>query len=132
VEHRQDAEELEPLLRERFAKFGLTLHPEKTRTIRFGRSERENARRQGRQAHTFDFLGFTHDAGRSRKGSFLRGRKTSRKKFRRACHEITTWLQQVRNTRRLSEIWADRATKLRGHYSYYGVRGNSRRIRKFG
>ena len=132
VQHRQDAEELEKLLRERFAKFGLTLHPEKTRTISFGRYERENARREGRKPNTFDFLGFTHYAGRSRKGSFLLGRKTSRKKFRRACREILTWLKQVRNERSLSEIWADLAAKLRGHYGYYGVSGNFRMIQKFG
>jgi site-specific DNA recombinase len=132
VQHRQDAETLEKLLHERFAKFGLTLHPEKTRTISFGRSERENARREGRRPNTFDFLGFTHYAGRSRKGNFLLGRRTSRKKFRKACQEILTWLQQVRNLRRLSEIWGELAAKLRGHYSYYGVSGNSRMIRNFG
>ena len=120
------------MLRERFAKFGLTLHPEKTRTIRFGRDERENARRQGRKAHTFDFWGFTHYAGRSRQGTFLLGRKTSRKKFHRACQEMTAWLKQVRRVRRLSEIWRALAAKLRGHYNYYGVSGNSRMIANFG
>jgi len=132
VQHRQDAEELEKLLRERFAKFGLTLHPEKTRTISFGRSERENARREGRRPNTFDFLGFTHYAGRSRKGTFLLGRKTNRKKFRKACHEIVTWLKQVRNERSLYEIWVELAAKLQGHYCYYGVSGNYRMIQKFG
>jgi group II intron reverse transcriptase/maturase len=132
VQYRRDAETLEKLLHERFAKFGLTLHPEKTRTISFGRYERENARREGRRPNTFDFLGFTHYAGRSRKGNFLLGLRTSRKKFRKACQEILTWLKQVRNTRRLSEIWAELAAKLRGHYSYYGVSGNSRMIRNFG
>ncbi len=132
VQDRRDAENLEKRLRERFAKFGLTLHPEKTRTISFGRYERDNARRQGRKAHTFDFLGFTHYAGRSRKGNFLLGRKTSRKKFRKACHEIHTWLKQVRNLRRLSVIWEELAAQLRGHYGYYGVQGNSRMLQKFG
>ena len=132
VQYRQDAETLEKLLHERFAKFGLTLHPEKTRTISFGRLERENARREGRRPNTFDFLGFTHYAGRSRKGNFLLGRRTSRKKFRKACRETLTWLKQVRNLRRLSEIWAELAAKLRGHYSYYGVSGNSRMIQRFG
>jgi RNA-directed DNA polymerase len=132
VQHRQDAETLERQLRERFAQFGLTLHPEKTRTIRFGRYERENARRDGRKPPTFDFLGFTHYAGRSRKGNFLLGRKTSKKKFRQACQEILTWLKRVRNARRLSEIWGELAAKLRGHYGYYGVSGNFRMIQKFG
>jgi hypothetical protein len=132
VQHRQDAEELETLLRERLAKFGLTLHPEKTRTISFGRDERENACRQGRKAHTFDFLGFTHYAGHRRKGTFLLGRQTSRKKFRRACQEMTAWLKQVRSVRRLSEIWHLLAAKLRGHYNYYGVSGNFRMLANFG
>jgi len=132
VQHCQDAESLETMLRERFAKFGLTLHPEKTRTISFGRYEQQTARRQGRKAHTFEFLGFTHYGGHSRKGRFLLGRKTSRKKFRKACKEMNTWLKQVRSVRRLPEIWRDLAAKLRGHYGYYGVSGNSRMIRKFG
>lgn len=132
VQDRRDAESLETMLRERFAKFGLTLHPEKTRTISFGRYEQPTARRQGRKAHTFDFLGFTHYCGRSRKGSFLLGRKTSRKKFRKACQEMNTWLKQVRSKRRLWEIWCDLAAKLRGHYGYYGVSGNSRMLKNFG
>src|SRR3974390_424202 len=124
MQYRQDAETLEQQLRERFAKFGLTLHPEKTRTMSFGRYERENARREGRKPNTFDFLGFTHYAERSRQGTFVLGHRTSRKKFHKACREILTWLKQVRNMRRLSEIWAELAAKLRGHYSYYGGSGN--------
>ena len=73
MQHRQDAETLEKQLRERFAQFGLTRHPEKTRTIRLGRYEREKARREGRRANTFDFLGFTHYAGRSRTSGSVRG-----------------------------------------------------------
>jgi RNA-directed DNA polymerase len=132
VQHGQDAEALEVMLRQRFTQFGLTLHPEKTRTISFGRYERQNAQRQGRKAQTFDFLGFTHYCGRSRKGHFLLGRKTSGKKFRKACKEMNSWLKQVRHVKRLSEIWSDLAAKLRGHYGYYGVSGNSRMIARFG
>jgi group II intron reverse transcriptase/maturase len=132
VQHRQDAENLEKLLRERFAKFSLTLHPEKTRTLSFGRYERENARREGRKPNTFDFLGFTHYVSRSRTGNFVLGHRTSRKKFRKACREILTWLKQVRSQKPLREIWVELAAKLRGHYSYYGVSGNYRRIRNFG
>jgi RNA-directed DNA polymerase len=90
VQYQQSAREIERMLRERFAKFGLTLHPQKTRTISFGRFERENSLRQGRKPNTFDFLGFTHYCGQSRKGKFLLGRKTSRKKFASyAVHLIT-------------------------------------------
>jgi len=132
VQYRQSADEIERMLRERFAKFGLSLHPEKTRTISFGRYERQNARRQGRRSNTFDFLGFTHFCGHSRKGTFLLGRKTSRSKFRKACKEMNDWLRRIRNVMRIEEIWPILASKLRGHYNYYGVSGNSRMIVRFG
>jgi len=132
VQYRQSADEIERLLRERFAKFGLSLHPEKTRTISFGRYERQNARRQGRKANTFDFLGFTHFCGHSRKGTFLLGRKTSGKKFRKACKAMNDWLRRIRSVMRIEEIWPILAAKLRGHYNYYGVSGNSRMIVRFG
>jgi len=132
VQYRQSADEIERMLRERFAKFGLSLHPEKTRTISFGRYERQNARRQGRKANTFDFLGFTHFCGHSRKGTFLLGRKTSLKKFRNACKAMNDWLRRIRSVMRIEEIWPILASKLRGHYNYYGVSGNSRMIVRFG
>ncbi len=132
VQYRQSADEIERMLRERFAKFGLSLHPEKTRTISLGRYERQNARRQGRKANTFDFLGFTHFCGLSRKGKFLLGRKTSRSKFRKACKAMKDWLRRIRSVMRIEEIWPILAAKLRGHYNYYGVSGNSRMIVRFG
>lgn len=131
VQHRHSAERLEGMLHERFARFGLTLHPTKTRTLSFGRFERESARRQGRKAHTFVFLGFTHYCGRSRRGRFLLGRKTSGKAFRRACQAMHAWLRRVRCVP-LRDLWPMLAAKLRGHYQYYGVSGNSRMITKFG
>jgi len=132
VQHQQSACEIERMLRERFAKFGLRLHPEKTRTISFGRYERDKARRQGRKSNTFDFLGFTHYCGCSRRGKFMVGRKTSVKKFRKSCKQMNTWLRQVRNVMCIRDIWLLYAAKLRGHYNYYGVSGNSRMISRFG
>lgn len=132
VQQQRMAYELEGRLRERFGKFGLCLHPQKTRTISFGRYERQNARRRNRRANTFEFLGFTHYCGRNRKGGFLLGRKTSGKKFRKACIEINNWLRQVRSVQRISQWWPVLAAKLRGHYHYYGVSGNSRMIANFG
>jgi len=131
VQYRDSAEQIERLLRERFAKFGLTLHPAKTRTISFGRFERDTARRQSRKAHTFEFLGLTHYCGLSRKGRFLLGRKTSGKRFGRACRELKRWLKEVRFLP-MKVWWPKLAAKLRGHYAYYGVSGNSRMIGKFG
>ena len=131
VQYRASADELERILRKRFAQFGLSLHPEKTRTISFGRNERRNALRDKRRANTFDFLGFTHYCGLSRKGRFLVGRRTSARKFRKACAQMNEWLRKVRVIR-ISKWWPVLAAKLRGHYNYYGVSGNSRMIANFG
>ena len=122
---------IERLLRQRFAQFGLTLHPEKTRTQSFGRFERDRARREGRKAHTFEFLGFTHYCGRSRQGHFLLGRQTSGKRLARACKKLKLWLKKVRSTMPMKAFWPTLAAKLRGHYQYYGVSGNSRMIGTF-
>lgn len=131
VQLQEDARHIEQVLWERFAKFGLRLHPEKTQTISFGRYERENAGRQGRKANTFDFLGFTHFCGKSRKGKFIVGRQTSRKKFRLAVANLKKWLRKVRNYLPAKEWWPTLVAKLRGHYQYYGVSGNMRSLQRF-
>jgi group II intron reverse transcriptase/maturase len=131
IQYQEDARHVERALRERFAKFDLELHPEKTRVIGFGRYERENARRQNRRAHTFDFLGFTHFCGSSRRGKFIVGRRTSRKKFRKKCQELNAWLKRVRNYRPVKEWWPILAAKLRGHYQYYGVSGNMPSLQRY-
>jgi len=131
VQYASDAEHIEQALRGRFAKFDLELHPKKTRVISFGRYERENAKRQNRRANTFDFLGITHYCDISRKGKFIVGRKTSRKKFRMKCKEMNNWLRKIRNYRKAKEWWPVLQAKLRGHYQYYGVSGNMRSLRRF-
>jgi len=131
VQHADDAQRIEQALRERFAKFNLELHSEKTRTISFGRYERENADRQGRRPNTFNFLGFTHYCDKSRKGCFKVGRKTSGKKFRAKCKEMNNWLRNIRNCMKSKEWWPVLQAKLRGHYQYYGVSGNMRSLQCF-
>ncbi len=131
IQSQDEARHIERALRERFAQFDLELHPEKTRVISFGRYERENARRQRRRAHTFDFLGFTHFCGTSRRGKFIVGRRTSRKKFRKRCQELNSWLKRVRNAVPVKEWWPILAAKLRGHYQYYGVSGNMPSLQRF-
>ncbi len=131
VQYQDDARHIEQKLRERFAKFDLELHPEKTRVISFGRYERENAKRQNRKPNTFDFLGFTHFCGTSRRGKFIVGRQTSRKKFRMKCTEMNNWLRKIRNYKKTKEWWPVLQAKLRGHYQYYGVSGNMRTLRCF-
>ena len=131
VQHKDEAEYIKRELQKRFTRFSLELHPEKTVVISFGRYERENARRQKRRANTFDFLGFTHFCGRSRRGKFIVGRKTSAKKSRKKCKETNAWLKAVRNAAPTKEWWPLLAAKLRGHYQYYGVSGNMASLRRF-
>ena len=69
-QYREDAEKVKSVLSKRFAKYGLTLHPEKTRLVEFGRYAEVNAKRQGKKPCTLDFLGFTHICTRSRQGKF--------------------------------------------------------------
>jgi len=118
-------------LKKRFPQYGLELHPDKTRVMSFGRYEEENARRQGRKPSAFDFLGFKHYCGRSRKGNFLLGRTTSGKKYRKKMKAMNQWLKEVRGQAAVKEWWPTLQAKLRGHYQYYGVSGNYEAISQF-
>jgi RNA-directed DNA polymerase len=131
AQYQNDAERVRQALTERFTQCELELHPEKTRVISFGRYERENARRAGRRDNTFDFLGFTHFCDVSRRGKFIVGRKTSRKKFRKKCQELNAWLREIRNARPAKEWWGILRQKLTGHYRYYGISGNMRSLKRF-
>jgi RNA-directed DNA polymerase len=91
VPHRQDAERLERLLHERFAKFGLTLHPDKTRTISLGRSEREKARREGRKPDTFDFYGVSGNFRMIQKFGYVVIRAVQKWLNRRSQRRNFTW-----------------------------------------
>jgi RNA-directed DNA polymerase len=131
VQYQDDALHILEALRKRFTQFDLGLHPEKTRVISFGRYERQNAQRQKRRPNTFDFLGFTHYCDRSRRGKFIVGHQTSRKKFRKKCGELNDWLKAVRNRCQVKEWWSVLKAKLTGHYQYYGVSGNMRLLSRF-
>ena len=124
-QHKEDAEKVLSVLPKRFAKFGLTLHPEKTRLIEFGRYAEQNAKRQGRKPATFDFLGFTHICARSRKGKFTVHVKTIRKRLRKGLLAIAAWCQEHRHDA-VSEQQKTLNAKLRGHYQYYGRPTNYR------
>jgi len=124
VQYEEDAERIERALKSRFGKYGLEIHPTKSRKMTFGRFEKENAERQNRKANTFDFLGFTHFCATSRNGNFMLGRKTSRKKFTAKIKEMNEWLKKVRNLVNTKEWWKTLAAKLNGHFQYYGISGN--------
>jgi group II intron reverse transcriptase/maturase len=130
-QYEQDARAMRVALASRLAKFGLELHPEKTRVLQFGRFARRDAEREGRpRPETFDFLGFTHIAGVSRRGAFLLMRRTSRKK---RSAKLASLRDEMRARRqepvRVQHAWL--ASVLRGHYRYYGVPTNSRALHQF-
>ncbi len=131
IQYKEDAHKIRQALENRFNKYELQLHPDKTRIFSFGRFEKENAKRQNRKANTFDFLGFTHFSDKTRKGYFKVGRKTSAKKFRAKCKELNVWLKSIRNLVQTKEWWKILAAKLRGHFEYYGVSGNYPSIAKY-
>jgi len=129
-QYREDAEKVLNVLPKRFAKYGLTLHPEKTRLVAFGREALASAGRAGTKPDTFDFLGFTHKCARSRRGWFTVHVKTMKKRLRRSLKRVAEWCQ----THRHHDVDWQQATlnaKLRGHYEYYGRPTNYRSLRQF-
>ncbi len=128
VQYKQEAEVIMSQMQERFKKYELQLHAEKTSVKSFGKHEKQNARNQQRKANTFDYLGFTHYCAISRKGKFKVGRKTSAKKFRKSCQNMNQWLKAIRNAMPLKELWRILRVKVNGHYQYYGVSENYRSI----
>jgi hypothetical protein len=118
-------------LKERFAKFGLELHPEKTRLIEFGRyAQQRRARRGADPPETFDFLGFTHICGQTRGGQFTIHRKTARKKFRAKLKDLSAKLRRSMHAD-ISQVGAWLRSVLRGWYQYYAVPGNYQRLQQF-
>ena len=129
----QDARAMRAALAARLAKFGLELHPEKTRVIRFGRGAREEYQRRqdGRpRPETFDFLGFTHVVERDRAGRFALRRRTSRKKRKAKRAELHKEFRR-RTHQREHEQHEWLCSVLRGHYAYYGVPGNMAPMQSF-
>ncbi len=129
-QNKEDAEKVMSVLPKRFEKYGLTLHPEKTRLIEFGRNAARNAKEQGKRPETFDFLGFKHVCARSRKGKFAVHGRTIAKRLRRGLKAVTGWCKQHRHEPVGHQQKALNA-KLRGHYQYYGRPTNYRSIWQF-
>jgi RNA-directed DNA polymerase len=124
-QYERDARTMREALAARIAKFGLELHPDKTRVIQFGRHAREACEREGRASpETFDFLGFTHIAGVSRGGAFQLKRRTSRKKRKAKLAKLSEEMHRRRHEPvPLQHAWL--CSVLRGHYRYYGVPSNT-------
>ena len=123
----QDAEEADRFLedfRERLGKFGLELHPEKTRRIEFGRYAEPNRKQRGEgKPETFDFLGFTHISGKNRKGYFTVKRRTIRKRLRAKLQEIQQQLQRRRHDP-VAQTGEWLRSVVQGYFNYHAVPGN--------
>jgi group II intron reverse transcriptase/maturase len=131
--HEDDARRVMEVLPKRFDKFGLTLHPDKTRLIPF-RTPAYKAGSEGPAGDsgpgTFDLLGFTHYWGRTRRGGWAVMRKTASKRMSKAVRSIAQWCQLNRH-RAVNEQHVKLSRKVRGHYAYYGITGNMRMLKEF-
>jgi hypothetical protein len=125
----EDARRVMEVLPKRFGKFGLTLHPEKTRLVPFQKPSSQDQESKPRPG-TFDLLGFTHFWGLSRRGSWVVKRQTARSRFSRALTRIADWCRRnfheplAAQCRKLGQ-------KLRGHFAYYGITGNMEALQRF-
>jgi RNA-directed DNA polymerase len=123
----RDARRVMEVLPNRFGKYGLTVHPEKTKLIQF-RKPQSPAERKG--SSSFHFLGFTHYWGRSRKGSWVVRRKTEKSRFNKALKAVSEWCKHNRHLP-VQEQHKALGQKLLGHYNYYGITGNARSLQSF-
>lgn len=118
---KEDAERVLNVLPKRFGKYGLTLHPDKTRLVPFHRPDRDDGSKEG--PSTFDLLGFTHHWGLTRKGKWVVKKRTAKDRFSRTLRRIAEWCR----TRRHDDVQVQHRAlvrKLNGHYAYFGVRSN--------
>ena len=130
-QHRNEAERCLRELQERFGKFGLSLHPEKTRLIEFGRFAAERrAKRGDGKPETFDFLGFTHISGKTRSGAFTIKRRSMGKRMRAKLQEIKWRLVRMMHCGVIVQgRWLGMV--VRGWLNYHAVPDNSHRIKQF-
>jgi len=130
--HEEDARRVLAVLPKRFGKYGLDLHPEKTRLIDFRKpwgTEPSDSSAPPRR-RSFDLLGFTHFWAMSRRGFWVIKRKTATDRLSRAITRIGRWCREHRHMP-VSDQQRELALKLRGHYAYYGMTGNARMLEQF-
>src|SRR3954464_8509982 len=126
-----DARRVLDVLPKRFGKYGLTLHPEKTRLVPFpGRPPGSPPGPREERPGTFDFLGFTHYWGRTLKGNWAVKRKTARGRFNRSLGSVRQWCREHRHLP-VNEQWVALTRKLLGHFAYYGILGNIDCLKRF-
>lgn len=124
----RDARRVMSVLPKRFGKYGLTLHPDKTRLLYFRPPRSQDG--PGKESGSFDFLGFTHHWAKSRQGRWVVKQKTAKGRFTRALQRIKEWCRDHRH-RPVGEQCMVLRQKLRGHYGYYGIVGNSASLGRF-
>jgi RNA-directed DNA polymerase len=130
-QHKADAERFQAEMTQRLAAFALTLHPDKTRLIEFGRHAADERKRRGLgKPETFNFLGFTHICGRSRTGRFLLRRRSRRDRMRAKLHEIRDALWQHRHAP-LDEQGSWLGKVVRGYFAYHAVPTNRTALNEF-
>ncbi len=132
-EEESDARRVLEVLPQRFSKFGLTIHPEKTRLVAFQKPRDTRGRSstpRNPEPGTFDLLGFTHYWALSRKGYWVVLQKTAAKRFDRARTRIDDWCKENRHLP-LPQQHKALKLKLLGHFRYYGIIGNSRALDRF-
>lgn len=124
-----DARRVLAVLGKRLGKYGLTLHPEKTRLVDFRRPRGVGASSPAVSvgSGTFDLLGFTHYWARSRKGHWVIKQKMAKDRVGRVLTRIGEWCRRHRHTP-VSEQHRALSQQLHGHYGYYGITGNSRAL----
>jgi RNA-directed DNA polymerase len=128
-ETHHDAKRVLEVLGKRLARYGLTLHPDKTRFIDF-RPRRRGGTHADCQEPPFDFLGFTHSWVKSLKGNDVVRQTTAKNRFARALLAVKDWCRTNRH-RPMLEQHARLSAKLEGHYAYYGITGNIRRLSQY-
>ena len=121
----EDARRIKDVLPKRFGRFGLTIHPKKTKLVWFRKPRSKDD--SGNGNGTFDFLGFTHYWAKSRRGYWVIKRKTAKKRIRRAMKAFWQWCRENRHLP-MKEQYRILSLKLRGYYQYYGIRGNYRKL----
>jgi hypothetical protein len=129
----RDARRVMEVIPKRFGKYGLTIHPTKSRLVPFRPSSpwaNDDRGEPAERAGTFDLLGFTHYWARSRKGYWVVKLKTAADRFSRALRSIDSWCRVHRHLS-IKEQQQTLNAKLRGHYAYYGVTGNSGALTRF-
>ena len=133
VAREHDAQRIMDVLPKRMSKYGLTVHPEKTRLVRFQPPEAadsETEEREPPEPRTFNFLGFTHYWGRSQRGIWVVKRKTASGRLKRALAALSEWCRKNLHAP-IKDQHQKLVQKLRGHFGYYGITGNFSSLQEF-